>query len=1248
MDIVARLKLEASQFSSEGGRAIADFTGKLDKAGRELRQSFSANMAEVQKLAQTALIVPRTEGGALNLGPEITALNSRAVAFEQNAIAARELQQALLATAAAGKGDTEALLREADAAMLAARAHDLEADALRERADVLGHVQSNLARTTTATIDHTDATKGATGNANAMRFAMQGLSYQAQDTFTQLSMGANVFQVLAIQGGQAAGAFANVEGKAGAVARVLIGPWGLAATAALLAFGPLVSKLWESSTAAAESAKRLTQAATAADSFGNAQSLLGKVIDLTTGKMKTQNEVLIQMIRLQAQVGILNAQKEAKKNTEALAKLGAPGATGLGALYGGFGEVEAGAAEAQRAAAATAPLRQVLADFATIANNPNASPKTFATAVDDAVKAVDKLAASGSVAKKNVTDVKLALLALATNRQDQIANQQVLDVLNGGPIPGDLKPYHKDPKPKKGPKPKDYTQADNSAAVQLAEMNAQWERAPTLIEKANIATLKLDNLYGVLSKRKLTPEVEQLLATITKVRDRIREGMDEPYRQFIETQQQGLLVQRLILDGRTAEATALQAAIRLTQQMGPLDERRLATVLQLATKQEAISIALEDQRRIIGMYVGTVGEMQQSFNAFLNDLQTRPASAIGNLASSLVADFNHLQTSILSEQIFGGLNRDIEKYVREVTGRKTPAEILQDQAKGAGVALKEAVSDSGLALGDFAKMVRSATASLSPSAANDNGMSPPQLIEALKRGNAVTSSVPVAYADEVTVTGRRLADTAAQKMLSAANLFDYAGGRIAESAGKLLGLPPQLTKALGDNLGKVLQGASFGQLGGSVFSSISGSKDNKLASGIGGILGDKLGSKLGDTIGKSATGLLKTLGGAAGPLGAIAGGVLGSLVGGLFNKPNWSNASISLNQWGDVSGGQGAGKGGDAIQAATGVASSVSSGINTIADQLGATIKGLPALTLGTWNDKYRVALTATTKPLHSNNFGPDVLKDFGGDQQAAIEYAVRYSISHAVVTGISKASQNILASGQDLQSAINKALLIESVPKSLKEYYDPVGAAIDALNMKFQHIKDAMEEGGATAEQLAQAEQLYNLQLAQTKNSTTSATQTLKDFQKSLMLGSNSPYSLRDQESTAFAALKPFLEQIGAGQAIDQSKYQEAAQSYLDVERQMYGSTSKYFEVLDTVQAATNKAIAAFDNIAPIGTPVESPFAKATAASAAQTAANTQATAEIGAQTNDLLQRLVDVMNARIANDIGYSSDRGFVLKTG
>jgi hypothetical protein len=1250
MEFVTRLKLNAEQFSSEGGRAAADLTGKLDKAGREIKQSFLSSFAEVEKLSQITLKMPRTEDGALNLGSEIAALNTRAVAFEQNAIAARELQAALLATAAAGHGDAESLRLQADAAMVKARADDLAADAARQQADVLGHVQTQLGRTTTATVAHADATRLGTNSAGAMRFAMQGLSYQAQDTFTQLSMGANVFQVLAIQGGQAAGAFANVEGKAGAVGRFLIGPWGLAVTAALLAFGPLVSKLWESGKASDEAAKRLTQAATAADSFGNAQTLLGKVIDLTTGKLKTQNAVLLQAIKLQNAFNLEQANAKIRTESEKLELSGGvtlkdPGFGQAGVMGLGSGNIDAAVRGAKLQAeqqkqldAAQRAIFNAVNNDRLASSDPTAYSRAIGMAFDAQIAKIDKLASGGKIAGKNLTDAKLALLSLANAGNDKAAALEAAGVLAGGPVPGDLTPYAKDKKPKKEPKPRDYTRADNAVEEQLARMNAEWGKTPSLVAKAGVETLKLDNLIEQLQKRKLTPEVEKLIAAARATYPVIQEGMNRPFEDFVKQQRQSVMVQQLLLGGHDAEATALQNALRIAQAQGPLDKDRLATVLRLAEQQERITRALEEQRRVIGIYSGSVAQLQGTFRRFLDDLDGNTGSAVKGLLSGVVNDFKSLQRNLLTNALFGGIENDVEKYVRRMTGRQTPAEILEAQATEAGNALRDSASRNVSSLDVLTRAWMNAASLVDathPGAANDNGASLQQL---LARGNGVTGpDSKTWYGDEVRVEGHRPPDQAMQSLVKMSDVFGIGLDRFVKNL-EALGwkLPAGLVDGLKKTLPGMLEGVGLGQLGGSVFSSITGGKDNKLASGIGGALGEVAGKELG----KMAGGLLGKVGG---PLGSIVGGVLGNLVGGLFNKPNWSNSSVTLNQWGDVQGGQGAGRGSDAIQAATGVSSSVAAGINTIADQLGATIKGLPALTLGTWNDRYRVALTSTTAPLNSNNFGNDILKDFGDDQQAAIEYAVRYSISHAVVTGISKASQNILASGQDLQSAINKALLIESVPKSLKEYYDPVGAAIDALNLKFQHIKDAMEEGGATAEQLAQAEQLYNIQLQQTKNSTASASQTLKDFQTSLKLGSSSPYSLRDQESTALSALRPFLEQINAGQAIDQSKYQQAAQQYLDVERQLYGSTAAYFAALDAVQAATNKAISQIDNVASIGTAVESPFAKATATAAQTTAANTQTGNELLAQQSETLDAVRDLL-ARMLDNYQAAPDQGFI----
>ena len=119
-------------------------------------------------------------------------------------------------------------------------------------------------RATVAEYNRLDAaSKKASSSVGGTRAAMQGLSFQAQDAFTQISMGTNVLSVLAIQGGQAAGQMANMGGKLGAVANFMIGPWGLAITGGMLVLGALTKGMFEGANAAetkAKAAKELTDA----------------------------------------------------------------------------------------------------------------------------------------------------------------------------------------------------------------------------------------------------------------------------------------------------------------------------------------------------------------------------------------------------------------------------------------------------------------------------------------------------------------------------------------------------------------------------------------------------------------------------------------------------------------------------------------------------------------------------------------------------------------------------------------------------------------------------------------------------------------------------------------------------------------------------------------------------------------------------------------------------------------------------
>ena len=305
------------------------------------------------------------------------------------------------------------------------------------------------------------------------------------------------------------------------------------------------------------------------------------------------------------------------------------------------------------------------------------------------------------------------------------------------------------------------------------------------------------------------------------------------------------------------------------------------------------------------------------------------------------------------------------------------------------------------------------------------------------------------------------------------------------------------------------------------------------------------------------------------------------------------------------------------IEAASGGISAVSDNLQQIADALGGTITGAGSVSLGVRKKSYRVDTTG-----QGRTKGAGVL-DFGKDEQAAIRAATLDALKDGVIGGISEASKRILAAGKDLQKSIEKASLIESIPKALKARLDPVGAAIDEVNDRWTKTIAALKEGGATAQQMADAQKLYNLELSDAKTVSNGARASLKEFLDGLKFGSSSPLDLRTQEASAKAALQPFLDQIQAGTLTDQAGYQQAAGAFLDIERQINGSTEAFFAEFSKIQAATAQAIASIDAAAPIRTPTTDLFAQATATATQQTATSNQAIANMSQQQLDQLAQI-------------------------
>lgn len=1201
-DIIARLQLKAEQFTSEAGASMTRLKELSRSAAADVRREFNGAFADVQRTAQTALVLPRTKSGGLDLSQEIAQLKAQEAAAQNSAQGFRELAAAASAVAARGGESAAAQRLNADASMVAERASVEEAAAIRAKIVALEELQAELNKTVTGTHKFTEEQLRLAGVSRSSGAGFTNLGQQIGDFAVQVVSGQSAAVAFAQQLPQAAYAASTMGGALGKVGNFLTGPWGTALTIATVVAVPFVSKLLDGANAAEEQSKKLAQAAQAADSYGSAQSLLGKIIDLTTGKLKTQNEVLIQTIKLQAQANILKAQADQKKAATALSDLASPNLIErLSVTAGGTPFSANGSAaqdQANKLTAALKPFKAAVTDYINLVNDPRASQDQLSRGLDDTIGRIDLLAKANRLAKRDVIEAKQAVLALGTTLNDQRSNQQVLDAINGKGIAPELVPYKRDPKPKKPPKPKDYSRSDDAAEQTIAAINAEWDDQPRLIDRARLATLKLDNLTEQLGKRKLTPEVQKLLGLIAQARESITNGMDRPFRDFVEAQRESLEVGRLVLAGYDADADALQNVLRIQKAQGEVTEDQVEAAFRLAQQHQAINRLLEDQRRIVGIYENAWSGVRDQIDGVFAKIQ-------GN-AGGIVGVVQKLQRDLLSNALFGGIDREIEDYIRKATGKQTPAEIVAAQAADAGAALKSGVNDFVDTFRDAAMRIKG----IDPAAIRDSTvLAAPYVTQYFGGGSGANDN-------EIVVNGKRTAESA--------TLLGRVLDKAADNFRKIgIEVPSTIIKGLKGNLGTILEGAAFGGIGGSIFSAIGGGKSDKTASGLGGILGEYGGKELGKTITKEIGGSLgKTLGGIAGPLGGIVGGLLGNVVGGLFKKTERGSAQISsVDQAAVVNGNY------SAVQSDLGgLATNVQTGIRQIADALGADV-GSFAVSINKYKDSYRVDPSGGTSVGGKYGTNDGVLK-FDGDPEGAVRAAIANALQDGAIKGISDASQRILASGKDLESAINKAVLIEAVPRNLKKLLDPVGAAIDDLNRDFKKTVDALKEGGASAEQMAQAQQLYNLQLDQVNASTASASQTLKDFQSSLKLGSNSPYSLRDQEQEALKKLQPFLDQIAQGKSIDQSAYQSAANTAIDIERQIYGSTKQFFDFLDLIQGATNKAISSIDNATPVSAAVESPFASATATSSATTAKNT-------ATANDLLEQLskqMETTNALLA----------------
>ncbi len=271
-------------------------------------------------------------------------------------------------------------------------------------------------------------------------------------------------------------------------------------------------------------------------------------------------------------------------------------------------------------------------------------------------------------------------------------------------------------------------------------------------------------------------------------------------------------------------------------------------------------------------------------------------------------------------------------------------------------------------------------------------------------------------------------------------------------------------KNFGPTFLNLAQGAGTGAaIGGIVFG---GNKYAQLGSMAGGAAGQALGAGL-----SGAGEALSFLGNAAGPIGAVVGTILGGILGGALAPTQRGSATFTGS--GQLSS---RGNNNDMIAASSGIGNAILDTFSKIADAFDATLNDFKfSVGIREGNLRYDPTGQGITKTANG-------AINFGQDQAALIEYAVRQALSNGVFEGLSDGVKRILdnTEGGNFETQLKKALSFQSVFKELDSIKNPLGTSLDSLNAQFEELRSTFKEAGASAEQAAKLEELYGIKRAE------------------------------------------------------------------------------------------------------------------------------------------------------------------------
>jgi tape measure domain-containing protein len=673
------------------------------------------------------------------------------------------------------------------------------------------------------------------------------------------------------------------------------------------------------------------------------------------------------------------------------------------------------------------------------------------------------------------------------------------------------------------------------------------------------AAQQIDKLWGMVDSLIENTDGELVIYSAEQAAEdqrRILEGVRQPLRDAADEAERFAEVSSLRLQGYDIVADALERALSIQDRMGALSQDEFETLVDQAMEQERINGLLADRQALMEPILSSVQRTKELTEQFLMDLPEKGPAAGKEFFKGLSNQVRQIYARRITETLFAGAEQKLKDLVGgQKTGVDAAYEFLAKHAKDTGSEFETLSTDSRTT----AEAIRELGAAALGAAGDIQGGNDQSGNSAFNKafdevfGTANGGSGAGAELDEngnpvIVVSGSRTKKSSVPQRTTTPNAdvgFKAIGEAVGENLDKALGTT--FFKGIGKSFGDALEGAGVGMAASGAVGGLLGIQQSSTGAGIGGAIGSFLPI----------------------PGGQIIGGLIGGTIGGLLKKKKYGTALLTGPDGVSV-----AGNDGDYRKTAGGLGDSVLSQLAQIADAVGGTV-GSFRTSIGQYKGNYRVSTTGYAgNKLNFKGSSAIGLQDFGEDAEAAIAAAVADAVGDGAIMGISQASQRILRSGKDLQKAIEKVVAIESIPKRLLAKTDPVRYAVQELNSEFSKLISYLKEGGATAEQFAEAAQLYDLERADAiESATQNAVSAISDFMESMTSSSSSPLNKRTVYENAQDTLQELAAEVNSGKVVDQNKLVSAAQNFQDASRNLNGSNQSFFSDFDMLYELLGKA---------------------------------------------------------------------------